>query len=186
MLRLRRTPSPALVIACAALAVALGGTGYAAVMLPANSVGTKQLKQGAIVAAKVKPHSLLAENFKDGELPTGATGLTGAAGANATKYFATVLPNAQGGATLGPTSGLAPNGIAVLQGTGAYQLAFSEDVSNCAVLAGAGGKQSTDGNLPLSGTVSAETIGGGAVSVQTSNLSGNAATLGSFTVAVFC
>ncbi|MDX6569730.1 MAG: hypothetical protein QOH15_2308, partial [Gaiellales bacterium] len=57
MLRLRRHPSPALVVSCLALAVALGGTGYAAVVLPANSVGTKQLKQGAIVAAKVKRHS---------------------------------------------------------------------------------------------------------------------------------
>ena len=107
MLRLGRRPSPALVVACLALAVALGGTGYAAAALPANSVGTKQLKQGAIIAAKVKPHSLVAENFKDGELPAGppgpagATGLTGAAGANATKFFATVLPNA-GGVTLVP------------------------------------------------------------------------------------
>ena len=48
--RLRRRPSPALVVACLALAVALGGTGYAAMVLPANSVGTKQLRNGAVVA----------------------------------------------------------------------------------------------------------------------------------------
>ena len=69
--RLRRRPSPALVVACLALAVALGGTGYAAIVLPANSVGTKQLKNGAVVATKVKMHSLVAENFKDGQLPSG-------------------------------------------------------------------------------------------------------------------
>ena len=82
MSRLRR-PSPALVIACLALAVALGGTGYATISLPANSVGTKQLKQGAVVGAKVKPHSLVAANFKPGQLlagPQGADGLPGAAG----------------------------------------------------------------------------------------------------------
>ena len=37
---LRRLPSPAMVVACAALTVALGGTGYAAIKLPRNSVGT--------------------------------------------------------------------------------------------------------------------------------------------------
>lgn len=39
----RYLPSPAMVVACTALAVALGGTGYAALTLPRNSVGTKQL-----------------------------------------------------------------------------------------------------------------------------------------------
>jgi hypothetical protein len=187
MLRLRCRPSPALVVACVALAVALGGTGYAAGVLPANSVGTRQLKQGAIVAAKVKPHSLLAVNFKAGQLPAGeqgATGLTGAAGPGAAKFFATVLPNADGTATLGPSSGLAPNGIAV-QATGAYQLAFTEDVSNCAVIAGPGGKVSSNG-FPVSGGAAAQTLGGGAVSVETFDQTGAAATLASVTVAVFC
>lgn len=191
MLRLRRHPSPALVVSCLALAVALGGTGYAAVVLPANSVGTKQLKQGAIVAAKVKRHSLLAENFKDGQLPAGpqgATGLTGAAGANATKLFATVLPDGDGiRATLGPASGLAPNGLAVLPGTGLYLLAFAQDVSNCAVIASPGGKPFTpDSNLQATGEATAQTIGAGAVAVETFNSGGGAATLGAFTVAVLC
>jgi hypothetical protein len=188
MLRLRCRPSPALVVACVALAVALGGTGYAAVALPANSVGTRQLKAGAIVAAKVKPHSLLAVNFKAGQLPAGeqgATGLTGAAGPGAAKFFATVLPSADGtAATLGPSSGLAPNGIAV-QATGTYQLAFTEDVSNCAVVAGPGGKVSSNG-FPVSGGAAAQTIGGGAVSVETFDETGAAATLASVTVVVFC
>jgi hypothetical protein len=52
MSRLR--PSPGLVVACIALAVALGGTGYAAIKLPANSVGTKQLKKNAVTSAKIK------------------------------------------------------------------------------------------------------------------------------------
>ena len=45
---LRHRPSPALVVACIALAIALGGTSYAAVTLPRNSVGTKQLKKNAV------------------------------------------------------------------------------------------------------------------------------------------
>jgi hypothetical protein len=38
--------------------VSLGGTGYAAFTLPRDSVGTKELKNGAVTAAKVKRHSL--------------------------------------------------------------------------------------------------------------------------------
>ncbi|HEY2355674.1 MAG TPA: hypothetical protein VGH79_12330 [Gaiellaceae bacterium] len=48
------TPSPAMVIALVALFVALGGTSYAAITaLPKNSVGAKQLKDGAVTAAKI-------------------------------------------------------------------------------------------------------------------------------------
>jgi hypothetical protein len=46
-------PSPALVVAMAALFVALGGTSYAAVTLANNSVGTAQLKNGAVTAQKI-------------------------------------------------------------------------------------------------------------------------------------
>ena len=51
-------PSPALIVAVIALIVSMGGTGYAAFTLPRDSVGTKQLKNGAVTAAKVKRHSL--------------------------------------------------------------------------------------------------------------------------------
>jgi len=54
----RYLPSPAMVVACLALLVALGGTGYAAIKLPANSVGTKQLKRGAVTGVKVKSNAL--------------------------------------------------------------------------------------------------------------------------------
>ena len=67
----RLRPSPGLVIACIALAVALGGTSYAAVTrLPRNSVTTYQ----------VKDFSLLARDFKRGQLPRGAAGPPGPAG----------------------------------------------------------------------------------------------------------
>jgi hypothetical protein len=73
-------PSPATVIACIALIVALGGTGYAAVTLPANSVGTAQLKKNAVTSLKVKNGSLLSADFKAGQIPAGPTGAQGAAG----------------------------------------------------------------------------------------------------------
>ena len=71
-------PSPALVIACVALAVALSGTSYAAFVLPANSVGAKQLKKravttkklatGAVVGAKVKDDSLTGADIQESTL----------------------------------------------------------------------------------------------------------------------
>lgn len=57
-MRHRHRPSPALVVACLALAVALSGTGYAAFKLPRGSVGTIHLKKGAVTSPKVRNGSL--------------------------------------------------------------------------------------------------------------------------------
>jgi hypothetical protein len=75
----------ALLVSVAALAVAvLGATplGEAAqqLVLPANSVGPKQLRAGAVSSAKVLDGSLLARDFRRGQLPRGAQGPVGPAG----------------------------------------------------------------------------------------------------------
>lgn len=46
------------VVAYLALFVALGGTGYAAIRLPAASVGTKQLRNGAVTNRKLQKGSV--------------------------------------------------------------------------------------------------------------------------------
>src|SRR5215210_2751408 len=86
-----RNPSPALVIACLALFVALGGTTYAAVTLPKNSVTAKQIAKNAVGASEirasavrsgeVKNGALRAQDFAAGELPQGAKGDPGQNGA---------------------------------------------------------------------------------------------------------
>ena len=91
MRKLLRRPSPAMVVACLALLVALGGTGMAAAtQLAKNSVGTAQLKDGAVTnpkiknnainSAKVASRSLLRSDFAPGQLPAGPTGPQGPAG----------------------------------------------------------------------------------------------------------
>jgi len=60
--------------------VALGGTGYAAVVLPANSVGTTQLKKDAVTSLKAKNGSLLVADFKAGQIAAGLPGPAGPAG----------------------------------------------------------------------------------------------------------
>lgn len=74
-------PSPALVIASIALAVSIGGTSYAVTALPLASVGTAELKNGAVTSSKIRDGSLRAEDFAADELPVGETGLPGADGA---------------------------------------------------------------------------------------------------------
>lgn len=66
-------------VAYVALFVALGGTSYAATQLPSNSVGNAQLQRAAVTASKVKAGSLLARDFKRGQL-SGTRGPAGRIG----------------------------------------------------------------------------------------------------------
>lgn len=66
-----RRPSPALVVAIIALIAALGGTAWAASSLPKNSVGTKQLKNGAVTTGKIANNAVNGSKVKNGSL-TGA------------------------------------------------------------------------------------------------------------------
>jgi hypothetical protein len=91
MKQLWRRPSPAMVVACLALLVALSGTGIAAATQVArNSVGTPQLKDSAVTNAKIRNNavnsskvaarSLLRSDFAPGQLPAGPIGPQGPAG----------------------------------------------------------------------------------------------------------
>ena len=137
-LLVERHPSPALVVACVALFVALAGTGVAAVvaLVPNNSVGTAQLRNNAVVSAKVKDHSLAAKDFANGQLPAGpagATGATGATGPIGPGITSWAIVKANG--TLDKASGV--TGV-TRTAVGTYNVAFAVDVTNCSLLASAG------------------------------------------------
>jgi hypothetical protein len=136
-------PSPAMVVACAALFVSLSGVGYAAIVLPANSVGTKQLKRNAVTSAKVKQYSLLRSDFKRGQIPQGPKGPQGPQG----------VPGAQGiqgpkgdpgtpatrlWAYVSPT-GTIRGGSGVVASSrvfdGYYSVSFNQSIVNCAATA---------------------------------------------------
>lgn len=55
---LRRRPSAPMVVSVVALFMSLGGVGYAAAALPANSVGTAQLQDNSVTYTKIVPDSV--------------------------------------------------------------------------------------------------------------------------------
>src|SRR6188472_4466999 len=123
----RFRPSPAMVVACVALLVALSGTGYAAVQaLPRNSVTTVQ----------VKDHSLLVRDFKAGQIPrgprgpAGPAGATGPAGPGADVSWA--LVRADGG-IVAQSGGIS---LTAKPGVGDYILAFGKVVAGRPILTG--------------------------------------------------
>jgi Collagen triple helix repeat (20 copies) len=73
-------PSPALLLSTAALFVSLGGGAYASGYLAPHSVGARELKHNAVTSIAVKDHSLLAQDFAEGQLPAGPKGDTGSQG----------------------------------------------------------------------------------------------------------
>jgi hypothetical protein len=85
-----RGPSPALVLAALAQFVALGGSSYAAIALSTNSVKSRHIGKGqvkpsdiarnAVGSAKVADGSLLAADFKSGQVPAGQDGPRGPEG----------------------------------------------------------------------------------------------------------
>jgi len=57
-----------MVVACIALLFAMTGAGYAAIKLPKNSVGAKQLKANAVTSPKVKNNAITGADVKEGTL----------------------------------------------------------------------------------------------------------------------
>jgi hypothetical protein len=80
MSRLKARLSFANAVPVLALFVALGGSAYAAGVVPVNSVGTPQLKAGSVTSGKVKDGKLRAVDFARNQLQAGPKGAAGPAG----------------------------------------------------------------------------------------------------------
>jgi hypothetical protein len=95
-----RAPSLALAVSLVALVVALGGTSYAAFTLPKNSVGTTQLKNGAVTTKKIASRAVTGSkmNFTGVTVPRADHADTAD---NASHADAADNASALGGATLG-------------------------------------------------------------------------------------
>lgn len=115
-----------MVVACIALIVALGGTGYAAINLPRDSVGNKQLRANAVTSGKVRNGALTAKDFRASALPRGPRGAQGpkgdsAPGAIPRVGFASRDPVAGAGGALPVGAAFADYiGLDVAAGSGGY------------------------------------------------------------------
>jgi hypothetical protein len=116
-MRLRR-PSPSMLVALLALFVALGGGSYAALQIPRGSVGTNQLKNGAVTSPKVRNNSLLVRGFNRSarsqlQGPQGARGAQGPAGAQGPGGPQGPAGPAGPAGPVGPATGPAGDALAV-------------------------------------------------------------------------
>ena len=146
-----RRPSFPTVISLIALFIALGGVSYAAITIPANSVGTKQLKNQSVTAAKVKNGSLLRRNFAPGQLPAGPTGPQGIAGApGATGSTGATGPAGNTGAT-GATGTTGAEGATGSTGASAFSILTGSsggNVGSSLIYMGMGsGTSAAEGNV---------------------------------------
>jgi len=122
MRRRLTTPSPSLVISLVALFVALGGTTYAATALPTNSVGTAQLKQGAVTKVKINKRTIAALKGQRG--PRGATGARGPDGQTGQQGMTGEIGPSNGYSTYSPAGVFLTGDFSTLAslalGTGSY------------------------------------------------------------------
>jgi hypothetical protein len=194
---MRRFPvrvSPATVIACIALLVALGGTSIAATHLGARTVGTAQLKNSAVTnsklasnavtTSKVRNHSLLRVDFASGQIPTGPRGPVGPPGAaghaGARGPTGPAGPPGSGASTLwalvSGSGGItaSSSGVTVQHpSTGNYYVVFPSAVTGKAILA-TQALRDTDGGFR--GGI-AVTICGGGTQGSTCSVSNTASTV---------
>jgi hypothetical protein len=98
---LLRRPSPAGAIAFVALLLALGGTAYAGSTLGKNSVGSKQIKNGAVVNSKIANGAVGTGKIKNGAVTSSKLNTSGLTVPNATNATnATNAANAGNAATV--------------------------------------------------------------------------------------
>jgi hypothetical protein len=152
----RRLPSPAMVVACIALAVALGGTSYAAIKLPRNSVGTKQLQKNAVVASKLSARSVGPQKLQNNAVTTRTVKDNQLTGAKIVESTLAEVPSAKNAATAANAT-----------------LAGGNTVKRFATTVAPGGAQATV--VDLNGLTITLGCPGGNVALRGNNASGEAA-----------
>jgi hypothetical protein len=175
--RLRSAITYANTVSTIALFLALGGAAYAAVKIPSNSVGTKQIKNGAVTKSKISASAKAALRGNTG--PRGLQGIQGIQGPTGT--YPTVLPS---GETQTGAFAIRFPASAASQSADA-EVSFPLPLSSAPTV-GYGGVNTTD----CSGTVTAPTAAPGyfcvyfgqhvnAATYDTADPSGNSGVIGS-------
>ena len=121
---MRKRPSPAMIVALIALVVALGGTAYAA----------QHINGGAIMKQTIGGGKLKKKTLTGFQINTNKLGIVPSANRAAHTYWAVVNnPTGAGNAALARAS---DTGITAAEGGGAVVVAFPQNISGCANVAG--------------------------------------------------
>ncbi len=99
MIRIRRKPSPAMIVAILALIVAMAGGAYAAA-LPKNSVGPKQLKKNAVKTGKIVNGAVTSDKIANSAVTSGKIADKAVTSG---KFFLSVVSNQNIGPVAGST-----------------------------------------------------------------------------------
>jgi hypothetical protein len=158
-----------------------------------NTITGSTIRDSTIKTADVADRSLLAKDFKAGQLPQGPqgpkgdqghAGTNGTNGADATKLFAWVPSFGTPG-----FHGSGVTGVTHTASSGTYNVTFNRDLTNCVVVATEGdGNPSATSNLTQAGVIATADLNSGAPTTVTVTLINNGAsyTDRSFHLAVFC
>jgi hypothetical protein len=193
-----RAPSPALAVSLVALIVALGGTSYAAFRLPMNSVGTKQLRNGAVTTKKLRTGAVTAAKLANGGVTT-AKLANGAVTGSKLNFTGVTVPNstnanhadsadsATNATNAGELGGLAPSSFVQGGGQvfGAHVLSNSSSYVPIVSIPGLGELQAqTSGGIGVSWLLTNGTNGTGrAVDEAVTTTNGTTTTVNDGTVA---
>lgn len=138
--RIRQRATYANVTASIALFIALGGTSYAALTLPRNSVGSPQIRSQAVRASELRTGAVASRDIRNRSIRLadvstsarrslrGQQGPVGPAGPAGTTLRAAV---SKGGAAVTGNS----RGVEHVSGTNEYSVAFDRDVGSCVATA---------------------------------------------------
>jgi hypothetical protein len=179
--RLRGRLSYANVTASLALFIALGGTGYAAVTLPrnsvgsaqlrANAVGTKEIRRGAVRSGDIRNRAIRLSDLAASTRKSlrGTPGPTGPAGKDAASFRAAIS-----------LAGVRVSGNAQTtehdRATNLYRVEFPADVSACIYTATLAAVQNGPTlEQPPAGRITVQAGGGNNVLVRTFNAAGDPA-----------
>jgi hypothetical protein len=172
--RLRGRPSYANVTASLALFIALGGTGYAAVTLPRNSVGSAQIRRNAVQSSDIRNRTIRVTDLANSTRKSlrgsrGPRGLAGGNGKDAVTYRAAIT---SGGVRASGTAQTSEHD----RTTNAYRVEFPADVSSCTYSATLAAVQNGPTlEQPPAGRITVQSGGGNNVLVHTFNAAGDPA-----------
>jgi hypothetical protein len=179
-----RTPSPALVIACVALFVALSGVAYAAATIESTdivdgSIRNRDFKDGTLRGNEAKRNGFGGGAIKERSLAANELGkVNGAATADGLTHHAVISDTGAIVRDRGATS-------ATKTGDGQYQVVFDSDVHSCTYFATLGDAAT---GAPAAGEIAVSSLAGNVngVLVVTRDSSGATMADRSFHLTVSC